>query len=63
METLWAIYLTVCISTTCVNQEIQRFDTAELCKTTLPAYLEIPNDSANWDTVEWQCLPLGGSAT
>ncbi len=62
METLWAIYLTVCVGSTCLDQEVQRFDTASSCKTTLPAYTEIPNDG-DWDTVEWQCLPLGGSST
>jgi hypothetical protein len=65
MELLWAIYLQVCLQSTCLSQEIQRFDPpqAEIaCEAMLPAYTEIPSDKG-WDSVEWVCKPLGSTET
>jgi len=65
MELLWAVYLQVCLGSTCLSQEVQRFDPPQAkisCEKMLTAYTEIPADG-NWDSVEWICKPLGSTGT
>ena len=65
MTTLWAVYLTVCAGSTCVGQEGQRFEPPNpqaQCEVMLKQYSTVPRDG-DWDTVEWQCLPLNGAST
>jgi len=49
----------------CKYQDVQRFDgpNAETkCNVSLQLYKEIPNDG-DWDTVTWECKPLGSQTT
>ncbi len=65
MELLWAVYLQVCLNSTCLSQEVQRFDPPQAkmaCEKMLPAYIEVPADG-HWDSVEWVCKPLGSTGT
>jgi len=57
MEVIWQILLTVCLGSTCLDQDIQHFDTKLECDKTLELYLELPSDG-DWDTVEYQCKPI-----
>ena len=60
MEILWAVYLEVCLGSSCVSQEVQRFDPqhAEVkCAEMLQAYVSVPADGP-WDSIEWVCKPL-----
>ena len=61
IETLWAVYLEVCLGSQCIRQEIERFDFQAQCETMLEAYLEVPADG-DWDTIEWQCRPLNSES-
>jgi hypothetical protein len=58
MEIIWHIMLTVCLGSTCKSQDVQWFDTEQECRTTIVQYAEIPSDG-NWDTVEYECKPVG----
>jgi hypothetical protein len=58
MEIIWHILLTVCIGSTCVEQDIQWFDNEPECKEMLIEYVKIPTDG-DWDSVEYVCKPLG----
>ncbi len=58
MEIIWHILLTVCIGSTCVEQDVQWFDNEPECKEMLVIYTGIPSDG-DWDTVEYICKPLG----
>ena len=62
MEIIWHILLTVCLGSTCLEQDIQWFDTKEECNEMLPIYVELPVDG-DWDTVEYVCKPIGSKAT
>ena len=65
MEFIWHILLTVCMNSDCKYQDVQRFDgpNAEIkCNVSLQLYKEIPNDG-DWDTVTWECKPLGSQTT
>ena len=62
MEVIWHIILTVCLGSTCLEQEIQRFDEEQECKAVLPIYASIPSDG-DWDTVTYECKPLGSTGT
>lgn len=62
MEILWHILLTVCIGSTCLDQDIQWFESEEQCKSMLVEYIEIPPDGS-WDVVEYICKPVGSSGT
>ena len=60
MEILWAVYLEVCLISSCISQEVQRFDPpqAEIkCAEMLQAYVSVPADGP-WDSIEWVCKPL-----
>ena len=59
LEALWHIVLTVCLDGSCLQQDVQWFDTKEQCRTTLVEYQAIPKDG-DWDSVEWTCKPLYG---
>tara|TARA_B100001093_G_C26201379_1_gene748129 strand:+ start:331 stop:531 length:201 start_codon:yes stop_codon:yes gene_type:complete len=57
---LWAVYLEVCLGSTCVAQEVQRFDPphAEVkCAKMLEEYVKVPADG-QWDSIQWVCKPL-----
>jgi hypothetical protein len=58
MEVIWHILLTVCLGSTCLEQDIQWFDTEVECNEMLTVYTEMPADG-DWDTVEYQCKPVG----
>jgi len=60
MNMLWAVYLTICISSNCTDTEVQRFDppnASKQCAVMLEQYKQIPNDG-DYDTATWQCKPL-----
>ena len=58
MELIWHILLTVCSGSTCIEQDVQWFDSEKECQTMLVEYVAIPADG-DWDTVEYQCKPVG----
>jgi len=62
METIWHILLTVCLGSTCVEQDVQWFNEEEKCREMLPVYVGIPADG-DWDTVEYVCKPVGSRST
>ena len=60
MTTLWAVYLTVCIGSSCTDTEVQRFDppdAAKECAVMLELYKQVPSDG-RYDSATWQCKPL-----
>jgi len=60
MSTLWAVYLTVCIGSSCADTEVQRFDpphASKQCAIMLEEYTRIPADG-EYDSVTWECKPL-----
>ena len=58
MDIIWHILLTVCMSSTCLEQDVQWFKTKVECNEMLRQYVEVPPDG-DWDTVEFQCKPVG----
>jgi len=62
MELIWHILLTVCLGSTCIEQDVQWFETKNQCDQMLVEYSEIPADG-DWDTVEYICKPVGSKAT
>lgn len=62
MELVWHVFLTVCLGSTCIDQDVQRFDTKEQCDEMLVQYINIPPDG-DWDTVIYVCKPVGSSGT
>jgi hypothetical protein len=62
MEIVWHILLTVCLGSTCIEQDVQWFDTKEKCDEMLIVYTEMPTDG-DWDTVEYICKPVGSTST
>ena len=57
MEFIWHILLTTCLGSTCLQQDVQRFDTREQCFYMLEAYKSIPADG-DWDSVEYVCKTI-----
>ena len=62
MEIIWHILLTTCLGSTCIEQDVQWFDTKEECNKMLDTYIGIPTDG-DWDTIEYQCKPVGAIST
>jgi len=62
MEIIWHILLTVCSGSTCIEQDVQWFESQNLCETTLVEYVEVPPDGS-WDSVEYICKPVGSKST
>jgi len=62
MEVIWHILLTVCLGSTCIEQDIQRFDNKAQCNKILKVYTDIPSDG-DWDTVQYECKPVGSTST
>ena len=62
MEVIWQILLTVCLGSTCIDQDIQWFENKADCVEMLQTYTELPIDG-DWDTVEYECKPIGSTAT
>lgn len=62
MEVIWHILLTVCLGSTCVEQDIQWFDEEQECRAMLVVYQSIPTDG-EWDTVTYECKPVGSTGT
>ena len=62
MEIIWHILLTVCLHSTCVEQDVQWFDEEQECRSMLHVYREIPADG-DWDTINYICKPLGSEMT
>ena len=58
MEIIWHILLTVCLGSTCLDQDVQWFESKAECDKALIVYLEMPSDG-DWDTVEYICKPVG----
>ena len=58
MEVVWHILLTVCLGSTCIQQDVPQFETKVDCDKMLKLYSEIPADG-DWDTVEYICKPVG----
>lgn len=58
MEIIWHILLTVCKGSTCLEQDVQWFETKVKCETELVKYIEVPADGS-WDTYEYVCKPVG----
>ena len=62
MEFIWHILLTVCLGSTCIEQDVQRFDSKQECDQNAKIYVDIPADG-DWDTVEYICKPVGSRTT
>ena len=62
MEIIWHILLTVCLGSTCLEQDIQWFDSKEECNKMLTVYTGLPSDG-DWDTITYQCKPVGSKST
>ena len=62
MNIIWHIMLTVCSGSTCLEQDVQWFESRANCETMLVQYTEIPVDGS-WDTVEYVCKPVGSRGT
>ena len=65
MNNIWHLLLTACLDTQmmqCATQDVQHFDTQNQCEKALVEYTEIPPDGP-FQTVEWQCKPIGSSST
>jgi len=62
MEFIWHILLTVCSGSTCIEQDVQWFDTQSKCEYAMVQYVEIPPDG-DWDSVEYVCKPVGSKST
>ena len=45
MDMIWHILLTACLGNSCVEQDVQWFETREECEAKLPEYLAIPPDN------------------
>jgi len=58
MEIIWHILLTVCVGSTCLDQDVQWFDSQTKCETMLVQYKEVPVDG-HWETVTYTCKPKG----
>jgi hypothetical protein len=57
MDVVWHILLTVCSGSTCLEQDVQWFDTKAKCETELVEYTDMPTDG-HWDTVKYICIPV-----
>jgi hypothetical protein len=62
MEVIWHILLTVCLGSTCIDQDVQWFDDKEQCFKMLDVYEGMPADG-DWDTVVYQCKPINSLST
>ena len=62
MEIIWHIILTVCLGSTCLEQDVQWFENKTDCEEMLKAYSEIPTDG-DWDSVDYICKPVGSLST
>jgi len=62
MEIIWHILLTVCLGSTCIEQDVQQFDTRKECDQTLKVYTDIPPDG-DWDIIQYECKPVGSTST
>lgn len=58
MEVIWHILLTVCLGTSCIDQEVARFDNQVECNKTLKEYTTMPADG-HWDSINYICKPVG----
>ena len=56
MEILWVLYLTVCSSSQCLTQEVQRFENKEQCIDMQEVHKSLPADG-NWKSVLYVCRP------
>lgn len=61
MELIWHILLTVCLGSTCIEQDVEWFETKIECEKVLNVYSEMPADG-DWDSVEYQCKPVGSTS-
>jgi hypothetical protein len=61
MEIIWHILLTVCLGSTCIEQDVEWFKNESDCNKMLSIYSEMPTDGG-WDTVEYQCKPYGSTS-
>lgn len=50
------------MGSTCLEQDVQWFEKEEECRAMLPVYVGVPADG-DWDTVEYQCKPVGSRGT
>ena len=62
MDMIWHILLTACLGNSCVEQDVQWFESRANCETMLVQYAEIPTDG-DWDSVEYICKPVGSRGT
>ncbi|OUW32549.1 MAG: hypothetical protein CBD31_01870 [Flavobacteriaceae bacterium TMED171] len=62
MEIIWHIVLTVCLGSTCLEQDVQWFEDKAECEKMLKSYSEIPTDG-DWDSVDYICKPVGSLST
>jgi len=62
MSVIWHILLTVCSGSTCLEQDVQWFDSEKECQTMLVEYVAIPADG-DWDTVTYVCKPKDSIAS
>ena len=61
IEVIWHILLTVCSGSTCLEQDVQWFETQQKCETAMVEYIKVPPDG-HWDSVEYICKPVTSEA-
>ena len=62
MDLIWHILLTACLGNSCVEQDVQWFESRDECEAMISEYLAIPPDQ-NWTSVTYQCKPLNSLST
>ena len=61
MEIVWHILLTVCLGSTCLEQDVEWFKTKQECDKMIKFYSEMPSDGHCY-TVEYICKPVGSTS-
>ena len=58
MSTIWHLLLTVCVGSTCLEQDIQWFEEKYQCVAMKALHEELPIDG-NWKTIDYRCTIVG----
>jgi hypothetical protein len=59
---IWHVLLTVCLDYTCITQDVAHVQSKEECHAIVRRLVAIPPDG-DWDSVTYQCKPLGSEST
>jgi len=58
MEVIWTLLLTVCSTSHCATQAVQRFEEKSQCVEMRLLHEELPQDGG-WKTVDYKCTIVG----